>query len=52
MLVVEDERRAGRLDPARAGGRAVRVDEAYDGEEGEDLARSGYYDFIVLFFST
>ncbi len=48
VLVVEDERRLARLLRRVLEEERYIVDEAYDGVEGEDLARSGVYDVIIL----
>ncbi len=48
VLVVEDERRLARLLRRVLEEERYTVDEAYDGVEGEDLARSGVYDVIIL----
>jgi DNA-binding response OmpR family regulator len=48
VLVVEDERRLARLLRRVLEEERYTVDEAYDGVEGEDLARTGVYDVIIL----
>lgn len=48
VLVIEDERRLTRLVRRVLEEERYTVDEAYDGVEGETLARSGDYDAIVL----
>jgi len=48
VLVVEDEQRLARLLRRLLEEERYSVDEAYDGPEGEDLAREGAYDVIVL----
>lgn len=49
VLLVEDEvRLAENLSAALREGAAVAVDWAADGQEGDDLARGGVYDLIVL----
>ena len=48
VLVVEDEQRLARLLRRVLEEEHYTVDEAHDGIDGEDLARAGVYDFIVL----
>lgn len=48
VLVVEDERRLTHLLRRVLEEERYVVDEAYDGVDGEDLARAGNYDAIVL----
>ncbi|MGE0543565.1 MAG: response regulator [Dehalococcoidia bacterium] len=48
VLVVEDEQRLARLLRRMLEEERYTVDEAHDGIDGEELARSGAYDAIVL----
>ena len=48
VLVVEDEQRLARMLRRILEEERYTVDEAHDGVEGEDLARAGNYDAIVL----
>src|SRR5579883_2878055 len=48
VLVVEDDRRLVRALRRVLEEERYTVDEAFDGIDGEDLAKSGDYDFIVL----
>ena len=48
VLVVEDDRRLVRALRRVLEEERYTVDEAFDGVDGEDLAKSGEYDFIVL----
>ena len=48
VLVVEDERRLARLIRRVLEEERYTVDEAHDGADGEELARAGAYDVIVL----
>jgi DNA-binding response OmpR family regulator len=48
VLVVEDEQRLARLLRRMLEEERYTVDEAHDGIDGEELARSGEYDAIVL----
>jgi DNA-binding response OmpR family regulator len=48
VLVIEDDRRLQRLLRRVLEEANLAVDEALDGETGEDLARQGTYDLIVL----
>lgn len=48
VLLVEDDRRLVRALRRVLEEERYVVDEAFDGVEGEDLARAGEYDFIVL----
>jgi DNA-binding response OmpR family regulator len=48
VLIVEDEQRLARLIRRALEAELYTVDEAYDGLEGEELARRGEYDFVVL----
>jgi DNA-binding response OmpR family regulator len=48
VLLVEDDRRLARALRRVLEEERYVVDEAYDGVEGEELARDGGYDFIVL----
>jgi DNA-binding response OmpR family regulator len=48
VLVVEDERRLARLLRRVLEEERYTVDEAHDGVEGEDLARTGVHDVIIL----
>src|SRR5438067_13754331 len=48
VLLVEDDRRLVRALRRVLEEERDSVDEAYDGVDGEELARTGEYDFIVL----
>jgi DNA-binding response OmpR family regulator len=48
VLLVEDDARLSRALRRMLQEERYVVDEAFDGVEGEDLARTGQYDFIVL----
>jgi DNA-binding response OmpR family regulator len=48
VLLIEDDRRLSRALRRVLEEERYVVDEAFDGVEGEDLARDGEYDFIVL----
>jgi len=48
VLIVEDDRRLVRALRRVLEEERYTVDEAFDGTDGEELARSGEYDFIVL----
>ena len=48
VLLVEDDTRLARALRRMLQEERYVVDEAYDGVEGEELARTGQYDFIVL----
>lgn len=48
VLVIEDDRRLVRALRRVLEEERYSVDEAFDGVEGEELARTGEYDFIVL----